>query len=468
MHAVFQQYFVMPLRFSFTYSVLCSVCVVALMTGCAGTYDQPTDLIAEIPDTWAQKAEAESIKESWLSEFKDAKLNDLVAEALASNIELAGDAAALDEARSSVTIAGADRWPSLNLALRGESASNQDSDTLTSSLTADWELDVWGKLSDTQRRSVETYLAAQAEYENARRQLAADVASGWFQLINDQNLYVLIDQRLQALQADLTIIESSYSQGIADALDVYLAQTSLLQEQASAEAQRQTVIESSARLQRLLGRYPSGDWQTSESLPMITANIPTGLPSELVTRRLDLQQSWHRLLSADAGLAIAHKNRFPRLSLTGRVSDTDDNLGDVFDADNLVESLVGNIALPLFQGGSLKAAEDVAAAQLKQVEQTYLGAVQDAFSEVETAISRQVQLEKRFDAVEGAQRNAQAGYELSFDQYRRGLVDYATVLQAQLRAFNTETSLLGLRNQLLQNRIALYQALGGGFAPSEQ
>lgn len=432
--------------------------------GCASNYESPESVVSVVPEEWSQSASLESVKEAWVSEFSDLTLEELVAEALAANIELARQAAVLQEAKSSVVVAGAARWPSLDADLSSTLESNQDSESSSLALDAGWELDVWGRLNDTQRRAVESMLAAEAEYENARRELAANVASGWYQLISDQSVLNLIRKRVEALETDLGIIESSYSQGIADALDVYLAKTSLLQEQSNEASQFQNVVESAARLQRLLGRYPSGDWVVGETLPNITSDIPVGLPSDLITRRPDLQQSWHQLLSADANLAVAHKNRFPRLSLTARATDSSTDFSDIFDAEDIVASLIGNIAIPLFRGGQLKASEDVAEAQLLQIEKGYLGAVQNAFVEVETAISRQYQLGERLVATEGAQENAQAGYELSFDQYRRGLVDYATVLQAQLRAFNTETTLIGLQNQLLQNRIALYQAIGGDFA----
>lgn len=438
--------------------------------GCASTYDTPENVVPDVPDGWLQSASEEAVKEEWLSEFDDQKLEDLVEEALAANLELARQAAALDEAKSSAVVAGADRWPSLDAGLEGSSRSESGEsrvEAFSSELSASWELDIWGRLSDTQRRAVESMLAAEAGYENARRELAADVASGWYQLISDQSVLNLIKRRVQALATDLGIIESSYAQGIANALDVYLAKTSLLQEQSNEAAQFQTVVESAARLQRLLGRYPSGDWVVGESLPSITSDIPVGLPSDLITRRPDLQQSWHQLLSADASLAVAHKNRFPRLSLTARATDSAASFSDVFDAEDTVRTLIGNLTVPLFRGGELKASEDVAEAQLVQIEKGYLGAVQNAFAEVETAISRQYQLGERLSATEGAQQNAQAGYELSFDQYRRGLVDYATVLQAQLRAFNAETTLIGLQNQLIQNRIALYQAIGGDFEQNQ-
>ena len=213
-----------------------SFAAILLIAGCASNYERPEDPIADMPESWAQQVESEAVKENWLSEFDDASLDALVAEAMSANIELATQAALVEEARQNARIAGADRWPSLDLALSDTLASDPENDSSSLTLSSALELDVWGRLSAAQRQSVQTFLGRQAAYEQARLSLAASVARGWYQLVNDQSLIRLIQQRVNALEADLEIIESSYSQGIADALDVYLARTSLLQELASLES----------------------------------------------------------------------------------------------------------------------------------------------------------------------------------------------------------------------------------------
>ena len=84
-------------------------------------------------------------------------------------------------------------------------------------------------------------------------------------------------------------------------------------------------------------------------------------------------------------------------------------------------------------------------------------------AEVENAISRDSSLQGQYEAIQGAERDAAAAYELSFEQYQRGLVSYATVLESQRRAFDSQSTVIDLRNRLLQNRITLYNALGGEF-----
>ena len=82
---------------------------------------------------------------------------------------------------------------------------------------------------------------------------------------------------------------------------------------------------------------------------------------------------------------------------------------------------------------------------------------------MENALSRNRSLQTRYRVTLAAEKNAVTGLTLAFEQYQRGLVPYTTVLEAQRRAFDIQSAVIELRNQLLQNRITLYLALGGDF-----
>jgi outer membrane protein TolC len=200
------------------------------------------------------------------------------------------------------------------------------------------------------------------------------------------------------------------------------------------------------------------------TLPVMTDPIPSGLPSELITRRTDLQEAWLNLLAADADLAAAHKARFPSLSLVGSAGVTSAEFSDLLDTDLSVWSIAGSATQPLFNAGRLEAREEQAYARVRQAEQQYLNLVFNAFADVENAISRSVSLRERYESFLDAETNSRAALELALEQYQRGLVPYTTVLESQRQAFDAVETVVELRNLLLQNRIVLYLALGGEFA----
>lgn len=454
------------------YPLILTVASVFLVA-CSGPeiFRQPYS--AAVSDQWQQGSHKTDIEDQWLTQFNDNQLNNLVSEGLGGNYLLAEQAARVAEARLGVIVSGADRMPALSLGLDASRNKNvspggaaEISNNYALGVDLSWQWDLWGKLNNAQRQSQLTFQAQQAQLTALRQQLAANIATQWYELLAANQLAELFQRRLTNLLQDLDIINSGYQQGINGALDVYLTRTTVAQEQARVAQQQQILLEAKTSLQLLVARHPGQPFAVDKPLPVLASIIPTGLPSQLLTRRPDLQKAWLELLAADQGLAVAHKNRFPSMSLIASTGDSTDTLRELLDGGSLGWSLLASLSQPLFEGGRLSAREDQARSRVMQAEQRYLDQVYQAFAEVENAISRQTSLDDRYRAFLAADKDAQTALELSFDQYRRGLVSYTTVLESQRRSFDAQSTVLELRNQLLQNRIALHLALGGHFMQS--
>lgn len=325
-------------------------------------------------------------------------------------------------------------------------------------------MDIWGRLSKEQQASQLVYAAQEASLQAAERSLAARTAATFFQVLESQQLLGVARRRLDNAIESQDIVASGYRQGLNDALDLYLANNQVERQEANYAQQEQVVSEAVADLQLLLARYPDGNLSLIQELPLLTDSVPTGLPSELLTRRTDIQQAWLNLLAADAGLAAAHKSRFPSLSLVGSGGTTSAVFSDLLNGDYSVWSVSAGLTQPIFNAGRLRAIEAQAFAEVQRVEQQYLDLVYSAFADVENAISRSASLRSRYESFLDAEKNSSAALNLAMQQYQRGLVTYTTVLESQRQAFDAETTVVQLKNQLLQNRINLYVALGGEFS----
>lgn len=450
-----------------------------LLSGCVSGSDQPQHSVTpelagavEFPTSWERVPEAVTGVTPGQCLSVEPVTQELLTRAQNSNLTLKSLRSQVEEARLGVVVVRADRLPTLSAALnttRRRVNANQfqaPRQTYTLGLDSQLELDIWGRLSDSQRQAQFLYRAAQFEYAQAVRTVFSDVARAHYALQFALDLADVLERRVTSVQNNLEIVEQSYRQGINTALDVYLARTSLSQERTRLAQQRQTVFERMTALQLLLNEYPAGGeltrLLTAESAVRYSHSSLQEVPAPfaVVENRPDVQQAWVQLLAQDAAVAVAHKERFPRLVFSANVDDLEQDIAEIIDGENVVWSLVANVTQPIFQAGRLKALERQALEQLERAELNYIGLLQQAYAEVDDALSASRSLTEQLQAANAASQAAEAAYELSFQQYRRGLVTYTTVLQSEQRAFDATTTRLELEFQRRQNRIDLCAALG--------
>ena len=444
---------------------------VLLLSACSNQLN-PTERaqdIANTPELWQQATTSPlKVEDNWLQQLENPQVFFLVEQALANNQQILQSGYDVAIKQQQLIATGAALWPSLDLSTRtNRSKDNRPvsyNNASSANLTLSYEIDLWGKLSDAQRQANLEFLAEQANFEQSKQRLVGDVVSGWFNVISAQKLLALYQQREKNAEQNLAIIESGYRQGLNDALDVYLTRNELNTERSRIAGQKATLNQAIRTLERLTGDYPKGALTVEAELPLLDKPIPLGLPSELITRKPSLMASWYQLLSTDANLAYAHKQRFPSLDLSATLGDSTDRVSDLFSPSSLAWSLVGSISMPLFDAGRLKANEEAARLAVLSQEQNYLASLYDAFNDVEQAISQEQSLQQRYQATLKAQENAIAAEQLSFEQYQSGLVTYTTVLDAQDRSFDAQSSVIEIKNQLIINRINLHIALGGDFS----
>jgi multidrug efflux system outer membrane protein len=420
-----------------------------------------------LPQNWQDSKQALSVEHNWLAELDNPQVHQLVKKALAANHQFSMQAYSLEIAEQQLIISGSQLWPELDLAF--SSGRNKDNQTDSYSknnsvnLNLRYEVDIWGKLSDADRMSNYNYLAQKATFEQYKQQLVVNVLTTWFRVIEADKLLTLYRSRVENSQQNLAIIEAGYNSGLTAALDVYLTRNDLNSELTRVSEQETEKTKLIRQLERLIGEYPKGELLVNANLPLLTNDIPVGLPSELISRKPELKASWYQLLSQDSNLAYAHKQRFPSIILSGSVGDSTADIGDLLSGSSLAWSLLGSISAPIFNAGRLKANEEKARIELKQGEQLYLDTLYNAFNDVENAITTEKNLKNSYYTMLAAQENAKIAATLSFEQYQSGLVTYTTVLDSQTRSFEAQTTLIKIKNQLISNRINLHLSLGGDF-----
>jgi NodT family efflux transporter outer membrane factor (OMF) lipoprotein len=432
-----------------------------------------------VPDDWSAPAPEETLDETWWAEFDDPGLKALIEEALENNRDLRGAAARVEAARAQARIAGADQYPDviagldsakrkqnfIGLPIPGAEGGVLSTTTTTWGLSLDvsWEVDLWGRLRAGAAAALADAQAARADYEAARLSLSGQTAKLWFALVEARQQLDLARQTLTSFQDAADWIRGRYEAGLRPSVDLRLALANVHGAEAAVQARLGEIELLERQVEVLLGRYPVGGLPEVDALPSLPGPVPAGLPAEMLSRRPDLAAAERRVAAADRRLAQARRSLYPRLSLTGSVGSSSEELGDLLDGDFGVWSIAGGLLQPIFQGGRLRANVELSEAQTREAVSSFAGTALQAFSEVESTLAVESLLEERERALADATEQSVAARALTERRYAAGIDNVFGVLDAQRRAFDAESALLTVRRLRLDNRVDLYLALGGGF-----
>ena len=455
-----------------------------LLASCvaAPTRVQP-DIGVSPPDRWSTEVTSGDVAAiDWWSGFNDPTLEEVVALALEHNRDLQVAAARLERAGAQARIAGAELKPNVSVGVSGDRQRQNfagsafaeapgvpsaiTSTRVGASVNATWEADLWGRLRAGARAGLAEMQAAQADLNGARLALTGQVAKNWFAVAEARQQLLLARESADSFAAVADQIRDRYARGLRPAVELRLAASNQASAEALAELREEQLGRAIRNLEVLLGQYPAGtllERHPTAGLPDLPAPVPAGLPAEVISRRPDLAAAERRLAASEQRLLVARRSLYPRLSLTASGGTASDELRDLLDGDARVWRLVGNLVQPLFQGGRLRAGVDSAEAGTREALALYAGSALRAYSEVESALAAELHLARRESHLAEAAHQLAAARRLAEDRYREGLGGYLAVLESQTRSLTAESQLLGVRRNLLDNRIDLHLALGGGF-----
>ena len=454
------------------------IMIICSLAGCALRLSERQGFSMNLPGNWSSgQSSTNDPTSEWWESLGNTELTALVKEALANNPNLQMTAVRLEQARLRASIAGADRRPTLNasldaskkrsnfigLPIGGSSVLTSRSENYGFTLSSNWELDVWGRIRAGQLAASMDTAVVQAELAAVQQSLAAQTVKAWLELTEAREQLGLAKANLAILDLTVRQADLRYGLGVGPALDLRLAETNLAAARAAVEQWRSPRAQAQRQLEVLLGRYPTGALEGMAVLPNLPPAIPIGLPSQLLTRRPDILGAHSGLIAADARIAVARAELYPKFSLTASGGTSSDELENLLNNHLLVWSLGSNLTQPIFNGGRLRAnlklSESLAAEAVIQ----YRGTVLNAFAEVETALANEQLLAARESHLAESIGTAAQALVLAEDRFARGLEPFMRVLEIQRRLNELRSQQVGVRRLCLENRVNLHLALGGSF-----
>jgi multidrug efflux system outer membrane protein len=270
---------------------------------------------------------------------------------------------------------------------------------------------------------------------------------------------------LEAAQGSYRIVKLQFDTGVASELALRQSQTTVDLATANHAAQLRLRAQAENALVLLVGQPLPNDLPPPLDLDAqpVLADIPAGLPSDLLARRPDILQAEAVLRSENADIGAARAAFFPQITLTGSLGTASPNLAGLFGAGAGAWSIVPSLLMPIFNGGANQANLDAAMIQKDIGVAQYQKAIQTAFREVADGLAARGTYTDQLAALRRNADDQQRRLELANLRFTSGIDSYLNVLTAQTDLYNAQITLVSTRLGQLTSLVDLYRALGGGW-----
>lgn len=443
-----------------------------LLAGCQSVDVAPAKSSLRIPSQWrAEAGPASPAEQLWWRNFHDSHLNRYVDKALKNNSDVLIARERINEYQARVYAADGSLFPSLDAGVTGARARSQSAATglpiystlYKGSLTASYDVDLWGVNRSTARAAEASLEAQKAAAAAADLTVASSVASGYVTLLSlDEQLRVTEDT-LKSREQAFKLATRQYQTGYSSRLELMQSDSELRSTRAQVPLLQHQIAQQENALSLLLGSNP-GSVARSENFESLTPlHLPSQLPSTLLNRRPDIVQAERQLLASDATLAASRASLLPSINLTASGSVQDRTLSGLLDNPLRLWSVGGSILAPILNRQALNAQVDISQSQRNQALYGYEQTVRNAFREVNDSLDAITRYQEQLTELQAQQDVAQETLRIAQNRYNNGYSSYLDVLDAQRTLFSVQTSVVQVKNNLLLAQIDLYKALGGGW-----
>lgn len=456
----------------------------ALLTACTMPTRHSLPTMPPLPAQWDAGQGMSSTTElsPWWLAAGDDQLSALITEALARNRDVARSVLRLRQAGLATRRSEQDQWPQPSLGLSAGAqrplqntgpssvvingvsvplpASSGTSTNAGLSLSASYELDLWGRVADSVTAADHSARASAADLDAARWLLTTQVAEQYWTLAASDAKRPLLQAQITDAQASLAAAQLRVDQGKARPLEADRASAAL----ADARLRLQALDTQRSTAQRalavLLDVPPQQYAVPAAQLPAADpAELPAATPTAVLDRRPDLRSARHALDAALAKLNIAEANRYPTVRLSATLGSGGNGLGQWL--SNPVGSLGAALALPMVDWERLRIERNTAQLQLDDAAVAFRDSLYRALAEVDNQLAQRQQLQAELPNVRDNLAQADKALAVARLRHAAGADALQTVRDADQARRDAQAALLDLRLKAWLNQLAVHKALGG-------
>jgi multidrug efflux system outer membrane protein len=408
----------------------------------------------------------------WWRSFNDPVVDELIASALANNLDLKAALARVDQYFGRLRTSRSEFFPQIGASASAYRIDDTDTGLTTAkgpyssysgALNASWELDLWGGIRRSNEAAQAELLASEAGRRSLLLTLVSNVASNYLILLGlDRQLEISLETE-KAYADTLKIFRQRHTYGTVSQVQVSQVESEYQNARQTIPALEKEIAQQQNLLNLLLGRNP-GTIPRGKTIDQLSIpEIPGELPSELLEQRPDIIQAEQQLIAANARIGVARSLYFPSLSLTGSLGTTTIDSDLIFNSSSGAWQIGGDILGPIFTFGNIEGQVMTSEAVQREAVYNYQQTIISAFREVEDALVATIKGRERQAAQMLRTRALESYARLAKYQYDNGTTGYLQVLDANRSLFASQLDFVQTQSETLVSLIDVYRSLGGGW-----
>jgi multidrug efflux system outer membrane protein len=417
-----------------------------------------------LPETYRQDANTESsiatIK--WWELFKDPVLINLINTALKENKNIKIAVTRLEESQIYFDLSKAPFYPSVNYYGGASSGINSETSEFTNSIVAgvnvSYTIDLWQRIKSLNESAQQEYLATEYAYRAVTLSIISSVASAYISLRDLDNRLIISEKTAKNFKDNLDVMQARFDGGFVNEVDLTQSKIQLIEAEATIEVLLRSRVQLENGISVLMGSAPIEIPRGLELQEQITLpEVPTGIPSELISRRPDVLEIERKLEAQHLRIGAAEALQYPSLTISLDMG------ASLLNPVTLFADLGAQLFGPIFNGGQIKKGIELEEKRTERLLYNYQLSYLTAIKEVEDAMIAQRTYNREHALRKNQMELATTASHLAWVRYDGGLTSYLEVLTLQSSQFSAELKASSALQQELQSIIDLYTALGGGW-----
>lgn len=436
------------------------------MTSCGiyKNYQRP-DVVTDGLYGTAETADSTTLGDiSWQEMFTDPQLQALIDLALTNNTDLQSAQWRVKEAEATLKSARLAYLPSFNFAPQGSISSFDNraaSKTYSIPVTASWQIDIFGGLTNAKRKAKALYLQSREYQQAVRTQLIASVANLYYTLLMLDSQYEVTKETAAKWEESVRTMREMKAAGMTNEAGVAQYEGSYYGIVASLNDIEYSIRETENSLCSVLGEVPHEIVRGRLDEQQLPDDLAVGVPVQMLSNRPDIRQAEYSLMQSFYATNAARSALYPSITLSGSAGWTN-NAGVITNPGKLLLSAAGSLLQPIFNANANRANLKIAKAQQEESKLAFQQALLNAGAEVNNALTQcqtaRAKTDLRIKQIEAMERAVESTELLM----QHSSTTYLEVLTAQQSLLSAQLSQIADQFDEIQGVVNLYQALGGG------